>query len=170
MFIKKYDLYDFQYRKQYLMSFRFEDKDDIPYSITRFLKEIYPYDSAVWYKNHIEKIKGFDQIGIFQDVEITLDKINNIIYLSDASEDDYRFRTPNITSDIIIQMCNKEDLYYNVMTKDNFVALVSSWVELLKHEPKFVLLYLDDKDWYDVLPFETQETMEQFVADHTKQE
>ena len=32
----------------------------------------------------------------------------------------------------------------------------------------FILLYEDENDWYDLLPFNTKESMKQFVTDHTK--
>jgi hypothetical protein len=47
--------------------------------------------------------------------------------------------------------------------------ILLSWDKIWKDRSiQFILLYQDNKNWYDVLPFESQEAMEIFVADHTK--
>jgi hypothetical protein len=57
-----------------------------------------------------------------------------------------------------------------MMTKDNIIHLLTIWEKIITQKSNFVLLYLDDKDWYDVLPFDTEEAMEKFLADHTQEE
>ena len=168
MYIKKYDLYSFEYKGRSFMSFRFEDNDTIPYYITNFLKEIYPQSVALWYENFIKISENFSKIGIFYGAEVTLDSKNNLIYISDADGDDYRIRTKNLTQDMVLEFCKNKSLESNVITKDNFIHLISSWIEILEQKPLFILLYQDDKDWYDVLPFESQIVMEQFVIDHAQ--
>jgi len=167
MQIKSYDLYKLNYNESSFIDFSF--KDDL-YSTTRFLRELYPYTSAIWFKNMITQSENFLKIGMFQYVEITIDSQHDLVYISDANDEDYRFHEKNINQSIIIKRCLDGDLYYNVLTKNNFFHLISSWTKLLETKSPFILLYLDDKNWYDVLPFESQETMEAFVAAHTQQE
>lgn len=169
MYIKKYDLYKFGYDYSFFVSLRIEE-DDYLYPISSLLDEIYPYDVAVGYEKMIQNSQAFMRIGIFEDVEITLDAENNLIYLSDAYDDDYRIRTKNLTQAMIIEFCKNGSLHHRIMTKLNFIHLVSAWAKLLENEPSFALFYLDDKDWYDVLSFDLQEAMEKFVADHTQSE
>ncbi len=169
MYVKKYNVYKLKYNNSYFIDFRIEN-DDYLYPISSLLHEIYPYNKALWYQNFIQQEETLSKVGIFEDVEVGFDLKNNLIYLSDAYDDDYRSRTKNLTQDTVIEFCKNKTLEYITIPKDNFIHLVSSWMKLLEHEPNFAVLYLDDKDWYDVLPFETQETMEQFVADHIKKE
>jgi len=165
MIIKKYDLYNLNYKKSSFMDFSFQD--DL-YSITKFLKEIYPLDSALWYQTFIKQFQVFSQIGLFTEVEISLDEKNSLIYISDASENDYRFREANVTSTTIIEYCKNGSIEYNVMTKNNFINLISSWVNLLEKKPPFILLYQDDNDWYDLKSFSAEQDMKQFVSNHIK--
>ncbi|MGZ6250835.1 MAG: hypothetical protein ACXWL2_02300 [Candidatus Chromulinivorax sp.] len=163
MHIKTYDFYKFNYKESFFIDFIF--KDDL-YSITRFLKELYPYTSAIWFKNMLDQSEKFLKIGMFRYVEVTIDSKNDLVYISDANDEDYRFHEENINESIIIKRCLNGDLYYNIMTKNNFIHLISSWVQLLQNEPKFALLYQDENDWYDVIPFQTEEEMKQFIEKH----
>jgi hypothetical protein len=110
--------------------------------------------------------EAFSKIGRFPGVEITLDQKNNLIYISDAYEDDYRIRMKDVTAETTLQFCYNGKLDYSVMTYDNFIALISLWTNLVEHEPPFALLYQDDENWFNILPFETEEAMKQFVVDH----
>ena len=165
MLIKKYDFYKFDYEHSFFIDFSFKDDS---YSITCFLKALFPSESAIWFKNEFQKSENFLVVGMFSDVEVTIDFRSNLVYISDASENDYRFREKNITSLKIVEQCLQGNLYYNVLNKDNFIHLIKSWTNLLENQPNFALLYLDDQNWYDVVPFDSQEAMEKFVADHTK--
>ena len=69
-----------------------------------------------------------------------------------------------------IELCEIGFLDYVVMTKDNFYHLLLVWDKVLDQAPPFALLYEDDKNWFDVLPFDSKEAMETFVADHTQPE
>ena len=169
MYIKKYNSYKLKYDKSFFINIRIEH-DDYLYPISSLLHEIYPFKQASWYEYLTQQDEIFSRVGIFEDVEVSFDLENNLIYLSDAYDDDYRSRTKTLTQEMIIEFCKNRTLEYITITKDNFIHLVSSWVKILEYEPNFALLYLDDKGCYDVLPFETQEAMEQFVADHTQQE
>jgi hypothetical protein len=69
-----------------------------------------------------------------------------------------------------LQLCQNKISKNAILSKDNFISLLTKWSDFYDVKKSFVLLYLDDKDWYDVLPFDSQETMEKFVADHTQEE
>ena len=166
MHIKKYDFYEFKANKSSFMDIRFEDNENLPFCITNLFHELYPRDWAEWYKDLISQPDAFCKIGRFPGVEVTLEQKNNLIYISDAYEDDYRIRMKDITTETTLQFCHNGKLDYSVMTYDNFIALISSWTNLIEHEPSFALFYQDDKNWYDIQSFETEEAMEQFVADH----
>ncbi len=165
MHIKKYDFYKFGYEK-YFLDIRYEDNENLPFCITNLFHELYPKESAEWYKHLVMQPEAFSKIGRFPGVEVTLEQKNNLIYISDAYEDDYRIRTKDVTVEMIIQFCHNGRIDYSVMTYDNFIALISSWTNLIEHEPPFALLYRNEHQWYDVLPFEAEETMRQFVADY----
>ena len=168
MYIKNYDLYKLKYNKSYFIDIRFENHGFL-YLITDLLHEIYPHNKALWYENLIKQEKTFSRVGIFEDIEVTFDLENNLVYLSDAYDDDYRCRMKNVTTSMIIEFCLEGTLNYIIIPKDNFIHLISSWAKLLEHEPYFALLYQDDNNWYNVLPFDSQEAMEKFIAEHTEQ-
>ena len=168
MYIEKYNLYKLKYNKSYFIDLRIEN-DDYLYPISSLLHEIYPHNKALWYENFIQQEKTFSRVGIFEDIEVTFDLENNLVYLSDAYDDDYRCRMKNVTTSMIIEFCLEGTLNYIIIPKDNFIHLISSWAKLLEHEPYFALLYQDDNNWYNVLPFDSQEAMEKFIAEHTEQ-
>lgn len=59
---------------------------------------------------------------------------------------------------------------YIILSQENFNKIIINWDKCWESKDvnPFILLYQDDKDWFDILPFESQEAMEKFVADHTK--
>ncbi|MBV8661349.1 MAG: hypothetical protein JO129_04360, partial [Candidatus Dependentiae bacterium] len=140
------------------------------YYLTIFLLWRFGYVTSDGVLNFVEKHKN----GIsFEEVDINIDDENNLVYFSESW---YEYKnkptTPEIDQllekDDFIKLCKMGFLDYTVMTKDNFIHLLLAWDNILKQLPPFALLYLDDKDWFDLMPFQTQEEMEQFVADHTK--
>ena len=98
---------------------------------------------------------------------VNIKKLKNMIYISDLHHYDYS-KMENMSASMIIQLCHNNSLSYNTMTKENFIHLMSLWNNLINKLTPLILLYQDDKDWFDVKPFDTQEAMEQFVADHTQ--
>ncbi|MBV8660762.1 MAG: hypothetical protein JO129_01280 [Candidatus Dependentiae bacterium] len=167
MYIKQYDCYKFGFKK-YFLDINFVDNEYIPYCITNFLKAMYPYTTALLYEKYIEESEKSFDINTLYEVDIILDKNTHLVYIVEGYDNDYRYRIPGITKEIIIKMCKRGELNFNILYQNNFKYLFEKWVQLLQHEPKFALLYQDDKDWFDLMPFQTQEEMEQFVADHTK--
>ena len=169
MYIKKYDFYKFGFKK-YFLDVRFVDNKYTPHCITDFLKAMYPCDTALLYKNYVEGSDKFFDINTLYEAVIILDKNNNLVYVVEGYDNDYRYRISEITKEMIIDMCKRGELNFNILSQDNFKYLFKKWIQILKNEPNFTLLYQDDNNWYDLLPFDTQECMKQFVADHTKQE
>ncbi|MBV8661346.1 MAG: hypothetical protein JO129_04345 [Candidatus Dependentiae bacterium] len=167
MFIQKYDMYQLYDQRYSLLN-----KKSISnlYYLTIFLLWRFGYVTSDGVLNFVEKYKH----GIsFEEVDINIDDENDLVYFSESWYD-YKNKptTPEIDQlleeENFIKLCKIGFLDYIVMTKDNFIHLLLAWDNILKQLPPFALLYLDDKDWFDIMPFQTQEEMEQFVADHTK--
>lgn len=167
MYIKKSDFYKFGFKK-YFLDIHFVDNEYIPHCITDFLKAMYPYDTALLYKKYVEDSDKSFAINTLYEADIILDKNSNLVYIIQGYDNDYRYRISDITKEMIINMCKHGELNFDILSQDNFKYLFTRWIQLLKNEPKFALLYQDDNDWYDILPFETEESMNQFVIDHTK--
>ena len=109
----------------------------------------------------------------FESVDLNVDIQNNLVYLSevfgpyeaDMTDDEFNIKYNNMNA---LQLCQNNIIDHAVMTKDNFINLLTKWGHFYDTKEPFVLLYFDENNWYDVLPFDTQEAMELFVADHTK--
>ncbi|MBP6869771.1 hypothetical protein KBC04_02730 [Candidatus Babeliales bacterium] len=124
--------------------------------------------------NSIEKIDDFFQDGIsFDFVDISIDNNANLVYLSESW---YDYKDKPTTDEIeklledanFIELCKMGFLDYAVMTRDNFIHLLLTWNKILDQLPSFALLYQDDKDWYNIVPFDSKEAMDQFIVDHVK--
>ena len=108
-------------------------------------------------------------------VDLNVDIKNDLIYLgeifdayeADMTDEEFNIKYNNMNA---LQLCQNNIVDCAVMTKDNFVHLFNTWEEIWQNQSPFALLYLDDKNWYDVLPFDSQQAMEEFVAAHTQQE
>ena len=124
----------------------------------------------------IEKMKTMYKDGIsFEMVDISIDNNNDLVYFSESYHTyNSKPMTPEIEElleeDNLIKLCKMGFLGYIVMTKENFIHLLLIWAKTLNQLSPFALLYKDESNWFDVLPFDSQEAMEKFVADHTKQE
>ena len=118
--------------------------------------------------------KTFFKNGIsFDFVDINIDHKRKLTYLSESWHN-YKDKptTPEIEKLLeegnFIKLCEAGFLDHITMKKDNFIHILFAWDKILDQQSPFALLYQDDKDWFDVKPFDTQEAMEQFVADHTQ--
>jgi len=109
----------------------------------------------------------------FEMVDLNVDMQNNLVYLgevfdayeADLTDEEFNIKYNNMNA---LQLCQNNIVDHAIMTKDNFIHLLTVWGKFLDTVRPFILLYLDDTGWYDLLPFDTQEAMEEFVADHTK--
>jgi hypothetical protein len=68
------------------------------------------------------------------------------------------------------EICKNNIIPHASMTKDNFAHILTKWDQLWNQKPPYILLYQNDQDWYELEPFQSQETMEQFVADYNAKE
>ena len=172
MIIKQYDTYEFEFNNS-------SNKNIIPiiqsmnnmYYIRMFLVH-----SVRDINTFIKAINTYSKDGMgFKLINIDIDNINNLVYLSESWYD-YKDKptTPEINEllekENFIELCKIGFLDHITMTKDNFTHVLLTWDKIYQSKKSipFILLYQDDKDWYDVKPFDTQEAMEQFVADHTQ--
>ena len=124
----------------------------------------------------IEKFKNKIEVGaMFEKIEFTIDYEHDLVYIHDTFYDTEKDDvTPEIfqliEDDAAIELCHRNFIGYTTMSQENFYQLLLTWDKIVDDRAPFLLIYLDDKGWYDSLPFDTQEAMEKFVADHTQQE
>ncbi|MBP6869709.1 hypothetical protein KBC04_02410 [Candidatus Babeliales bacterium] len=128
-------------------------------------------------KNQLEKninryfVEGHG-IGL-PSTQISVDKKNDLIYIGmmpDPCDDDSGVYDP-INNDKTCLDLFKEGLVESVhLSKENFFYILRTWDKYFEEKPSFLLLYQDDKDWFDLKPFETRELMEQFLEEHLRTE
>ena len=123
----------------------------------------------------INAIQTYSKDGMaFELLEVSIDNKNNLVYLS---ENQYDYKDKSTTPQIerlleeenFIELCKMGFLDHVILRKNNFIQLLLAWDKILQNKLPFALLYLDDTNSYDVLPFESQEAMEEFVAENTQQ-
>ena len=167
MQIKDYDFFEYwpNFKNYYSIDYRDHSIDNI----SDFLHDNCPPIKNDKISKFLKNLQDSFESGLFQYFAITINNENDMIYISNLYHYDYS-KLENKSADIIIKLCHEKSLDYNVMTKDNFIHLLSEWEKIWQQPSPFALLYLDDKNWHDVLPFESQQVMEAFVAAHTQQE
>lgn len=163
-------IFKFDTKKYY--NFNSQKRENINY-IAFFLFDVFPSLRRSGITNFINELNSFEPDGIeFELVGLDVDQETNLIYISETYND-YKKRAiqsselNNLMNKVAhLELCKKQLIKYAVMTKENFINLLLKWEQLIINLPSYILLYQDDKNWYDVLPFETEETMRKFVADH----
>jgi len=123
----------------------------------------------------VEKLKNFEQDGMSSEmIELSLDNENNLVYVSEPFDWSQKEITPEIqhliNTEATIELCLKGFIEYVVMTKENLFYLLLKWAELYDKDDSYILIYKDDKDWYDSTSFDSQESMNAFLAEHGQQE
>ncbi|MBV8661347.1 MAG: hypothetical protein JO129_04350 [Candidatus Dependentiae bacterium] len=143
--------------------------------IYSFFHDVYGYIQRQGVIEYIKNLNSMnDGMLEYELVNLVIDYKNNLIYLCESYNDYHnKLTTPEIEilldTENFLELCHIGFLKYVVMTKENFIHIILSWDKIWKQKSiLYILLYQDDKDWYDVLPFQTQEKMEQFITDHTK--
>ncbi|MBV8661348.1 MAG: hypothetical protein JO129_04355 [Candidatus Dependentiae bacterium] len=156
MQIKDYDFFAYwpNYKKYSSIDYRDHAIDHISY----LLEEGCPLNV----EDFLKKLKESFEYGLYQYFAVIINDENDLIYITDLHYYDYSL-TKNMSASTIIKLCNENSLGCNIMTENNFIHLLLAWNNIRNQLSPFALLYLDDKDWYDVLPFQTQEEMEQFI-------
>src|SRR3989339_1560876 len=102
-------------------------------------------------------------------VDLNVDTQNDLIYLGEVfdayeanmTDEEFNIKYNNMNA---LQLCQNNIADCAVMTKDNFVHLLNAWEKFWENKSPFILLYLDDKNWYNALPFDSQQAMEDFIA------
>ncbi|MGZ6251418.1 MAG: hypothetical protein ACXWL2_05285 [Candidatus Chromulinivorax sp.] len=166
MKIKRYDYYEFNEYSFKFSSIYFGPDENIPWNVTNFFKELNSCKDILDYKNNIqnENEDKFLQTN-FLLCTVILNKAQNLVFFCNWGYYDYS-RMKDQSPEAILKMCLEDDIEYDVMTKDNFIFLIDSWIQVLEINSNFALLYQDENDWYDVIPFFTKQQMENFVSDH----
>ncbi len=104
-------------------------------------------------QNFIQSLNNFHPDGqAFEFVEMDVDCEKKLIYLSEPNNEQIFNTKKHLT-----------------ITQEIFIQIILLWIQCWQKKSHFALLYLDDKNWYNVLPSDTQQAMEEFIATHTKQ-
>lgn len=171
MYIQKYEMYQKKFKAY--SSLKSEPHNDL-YYLTIFLTCFFGSIKKNGVMKFIEELNGLYKNGIiFEMVEINIDHVNNLIYISE-SYNDYSEQMNNPTLQSLLEqsstldLCHANLIHYMTMPKDNFEHLLLQWNQLIDIWIPFALLYQDNNNWYDILPFDTEKSMKQFVIDHTK--
>jgi hypothetical protein len=176
MNIRQYKRFEFQ-NNEYEYQGMSHYKNPISH-VEMFLYRVFGYvnraGGAVKFLNNLYALDSENRMTL-EMVDLNIDTQKNLIYLcetfdayeADMTEEEFNIKYNNMNA---LQLCQNNIIDCAVITKDNFVHLFNAWKEMYQNQSPFVLLYLDEKNWYDVLPFESQEAMEEFVATHTQQE
>ena len=174
MYIKEYESFKFENNK-YCFFKKTNDQTHL-FFLSMFLWDTLYYFFRMEPQAFIQSLDNFNSDGqAFEFVEIDIDHEKKLIYLSepyddlikkiiDKSEKNFYTITPKLT------LCQKQIIKHVVITQENFIKIILLWTKIWNTKAPFILLYLDGKNSYEVLPFETQQAMEDFVAVHTQQE
>ena len=166
MHIQKHDFYKFssEYRKNFIV-IRYGDLPDIPYLIRDLFKSINTILSATNFKKYVDTDKDALIKDVFMYFTIVLELKKNLVYICDLFWETY-LKMEDQSAEHILELCMQGEYEYNVITLENFKYLLDQWIGILEYKPNFALLYQDENDWYDILPFQTENQMKQFVQDH----
>jgi len=167
MIIKEYEELVFKGDSFYLLKLKVLQNFDISF-LSTFLISDFEY-----IRQNLEQQIQYhfiDKPGIgFEMIEINVDHENNLIYIGsmpdpcDYEDEDYPFISGKTPLEHF-----QEGLLESVhLTKDNFFNILRTWNKYLEEKPPFLLLYQDENNWFDILPFQSKEEMDQFVENHT---
>jgi len=171
MYINEFIKYELGKNNYYPQNFN--NKQNIIY-LEMFFDEAFPHIRLFETINFIKDINDYPHDRfLFELVELSIDEQNGLIYIYESYRTyDSKSKTLEIEElleqDNFIELCKIGFLDYMIITKENFIHLLLAWDKLLNEQSAFILLYLDDENWYEVLSFDSQEVMEQFVVDHIK--
>jgi hypothetical protein len=168
MNIKQYKKIKFQFNDYSLLNIQSEYP--ISYIAIFFddaFRHIYRYGTMEF----VEKLKTNNRSGMSSEmISLDIDNEHNLAYISEPYDNSQKEITPEIqqliNNESTIELCHKNFIGYVVMGQENLFYLLLKWAELCDGKVPFILLYLDDENWYDSLSFETHEAMDRFVADN----
>jgi len=171
MNIKKYVMFKLNQRYYPLNT----EEQNIIY-LSRFIQDGFPFINRRGITEYITKLETIYGNAInFESVSLNIDQSKDIIYLSEpyfeyaerAEIHEIEELMDNIST---LELCQHQFIKYMIISKENFMHLLFALNQQMQQDFPFALLYQNDKNWYDVLPFDSQEAMEKFIADHTQQE
>ena len=170
MYIIQSIIFKFDTKKYY--NFNSQKQEKINY-IALFMFDVFPNLQSLGITNFIHELNSFEPDGIeFELVGLDVDQETDLIYISETYND-YKKRAiqnselNNLMNKVRhLELCKKELIKYAVMTKENFIHLLLKWEQLITSSPLYILLYLDEKDWYETLSFDSQDAIEQFITQH----
>jgi len=178
MYIKEYKILKFS--DSFMNYYPIDSNIERPLSyIYLFFHDAYSYirrfEKTAHYMAALEEIEQDEGEYEYNQTSISPDKKNNLIYIHEPRYDYSRqAATPKLEHFMnyvsSLYLCKNKLIPSIFMTKDNFIHLLLTWEKTWENKSPFALLYLDEKNWYDVLPFDSQEAMEEFIATHTQQE
>ncbi len=168
-----------QYKALEFRSFNFYPLDHQHYDsisfVYLFFNEAYVYIQRDGVLKYIHSIIDplSQRITEFEMIQVGFDDENNLIYLLEGYFF-YRYKPTTVKIESLletskyVELCRMNFFEYAVMSKNNFIHIILSWDKIWNFKDvKFALLYQDDQGWYDVMPFESQEEMDEFIAQHT---
>ena len=121
-------------------------------------------------ENDIQRIFINGKGIAFQTTAVVIDSNKQFIYigvLPDYCDEDEEGFKPMVEDKSVLEHF-QENLLDNVrLTKDNFFYILRTWKKYLEEKPSFLLLYQNENDWFDILPFQSKEEMDQFIKEHT---
>lgn len=137
--------------------------------------DAFPHIRLFGTQEYVEKFRNKIRSGMSSEmIECTIDYEHELVYIHEPLDSFGREKTSKtkrlIELDASIELCHRGFIGYTCITQENFYHLLLTWQKLIDKRSLYILIYLDDENWYDVLPFETQEAMEKFIVDHTQQE
>ncbi len=165
----KFELNDNSYYPQY------ENKIQNINYLAMFFYDGFRYIYRNGTVDFVEKLKKYELDGMsFEMIELTIDDENNLAYMNEPFDWSQKEITPEIqhliNTEATLELCHRDFLGYVVMTKENLFYLLLKWEELCNKKDLYILIYKDDKDWYDSTSFESKELMNVLLAEHGQQE
>lgn len=134
-----------------------------------FLHESYRFIQNKGVKNFIKNVYRIDKNEFeYESIHLLVDNSDKKAYIYVFNDSEFY---NNYNLEMLIELFKKDYKKAVIISQNNFEHLIIMWDKIwhLKFV-KFILLYQDDQSWFDVKPFETQEAMEEFVAQHTQRQ
>jgi len=176
MYINQYKQFKFKSGSYYPLNVINRNEESPFCYISIFFYDGFPYVYRQGVVEYIKKLNNFEPACmIFQMTELSFDNEKNLAYVSETYNNWFDKEITPVVDDLLekgdtIALCHEGFFEYVVMPKENLFHLLLKWGTFVDKRVPFILIYQDDKDWYDTASFETKEAMNKFIADHAKQE
>lgn len=171
MHIKKYKQFKFKINSYYPTC----PNQEYPIAhVAMFFHNAFPYIYRMGTFDFIEQLNTKYKNGMkFEMIELSIDNDNNLFYINESAERSIQKITPEIEnlleSDSVIELCKQNFLRHVIITKNNLTHLLLTWEKFVDKKLPYILIYLDDSNWYETLSFEREEAMREFITQHTQE-